>query len=251
MTSSKNTNDPRRDDTERNNSADDNIPAGGSSDNVYKDWSAFVEEHADDLNEVARSKSAQSFEKHAQRKAKKLEHSIRLNKIAELSILESSILESSILGFSAAKSSADKTDTNKTNKTNKFSLNNLSSRKSYIIPQRMQDPHVRFTNSGGPRDNTRSSWLDLDKTMEDYGDDFVPPNPQFENISWVTVVLWVLLIAGIAGILSLAFFPGLASTIGIASGIFALVGGLGLLFTRKKHSPYQEDYSDYGGGARV
>lgn len=231
MTSSKNTNDPHREDTERNNSADDNIPADNSSANMYKDWSSFVEEHADDLNEVARSKSAQSFEKHAQRKAKKLEHSIRLNEIA--------------------KSSADKTDTNKTNKTNKFSLSNLSSKKSYIIPQRMQDPHVRFTNPGGPRDNTRSSWLDLDKTMEDYGDDFVPPNPQFENISWVTVVLWVLLIAGIAGILSLAFLPGFASTIGIASAIFVLVGGAGLLLTHKKHSPSKEDYNDYGEGARV
>ncbi len=43
--------------------------------------------------------------------------------------------------------------------------------------------NIAFSTKPGPRDNTTSSWLDVDKTMDEYGDDFVAPNPHFKNVS--------------------------------------------------------------------
>ncbi|MFU0562512.1 hypothetical protein ACMZ7F_06115 [Gardnerella swidsinskii] len=222
MTSSKNTNDPRRDDELTSESLKNNQKQNNR--NFDDDWSSFIAEHSDDMNDIANSRSAKSFEKHAQKEEKKKNH----NSIA-----------------------SDNNSKNQKNAIkNKFSLNNLSSHKSYIIPTRMQDPHTIIT-AKGPRDNTRTSWLDLDKTMEDYGDDFVPPNPQFYNVSLVNVVLWILFVIGIFGVIISAFIPAIANIVGIICGLLTLLSGAGLLMNRKKPDPYKEDYSDYGDGARV
>lgn len=223
MTSSKNTNDPRRDET--NTSPSSQNKNHNYDPNFEANWSAFMTEYADDLDDVVRSRIAKNFEKRVKKELKK-----QLEK-------ESEIKESS--------------ETSKKDKKNKFTLKNLSSKKSYIAPQSIKDSHVRFVTPSGPRDNTRSSWLDLDNTMEDYGEDFVPPNPTFENISLINVVLWIIFILGIAGIISSAFLPSLATIIGTISGVFILIGGAGLFMNRKKPDPYKEDYRDYGDGARV
>ena len=41
-------------------------------------------------------------------------------------------------------------------------------------------------NGRGPRDFTGSSWLDTDRVMDRYGDDFVPPNPE----NWCSGYCW-------------------------------------------------------------
>ena len=62
----------------------------------------------------------------------------------------------------------------------------------------------------GPRDFTGSSWLDTDSVMDRYGDDFTPPNPSIGHVKISKLVFWVLLIAGVAGIIASAFMPALA-----------------------------------------
>lgn len=192
MTSSKNTNDPHREDmlsSSKQNKANYSNNSNKNADNTKNNtknnnnsnfddaWSNFIADHSDDFNDIANSRNAKSFEEHARRKDKK----------------------------------------------------------------KIQ----------GPRDNTSSSWLDVDKTMDEYGDDFVPPNPNFNNISWETAILWIVFVVGIAGIIVSAFLPDFASIIGVLSGIFLLLGGAGLLMCRKKSSNYEDDYNDYDDGARV
>ena len=87
--------------------------------------------------------------------------------------------------------------------------------------------------------------------MEDYGDDFVPPNPSLKNISTVNLILWIVFIAGIAGIILTAFLPFLASFVGIISAILILLGGAGLLMNRKENNSCKNDYEDFGYGSRV
>lgn len=104
--------------------------------------------------------------------------------------------------------------------------------------------------SHGPRDNIRSSWLDVDDTMEEYSDDFVAPNPHFKNIRKSVVILWLVLLLGIAGIITSAFIPIIASIAATISIVFIIISGVGLLMIRKD-SHDNNDYSDYGNGARV
>lgn len=172
----------------------------GNTSNTGDDWSVFLAEHAEDFDDIANSRSAKSFEKHAKK--------------AERKNLEEHI------------------DHNNSSKND----NNLSS---------------LLRSAAGPRDNTRSSWLDVDSTMEDYGDDFVPPNPTLKNISTVNLILWIVFIAGIAGIILTAFLPFLASFVGIISAILILLGGAGLLMNRKENNSCKNDYEDFGYGSRV
>ena len=55
-------------------------------------------------------------------------------------------------------------------------------------------------NGRGPRDFTGSSWLDTDRVMDRYGDDFVPPNPEIGHVKLSKLVFWILLVAGVIGI---------------------------------------------------
>ena len=45
-------------------------------------------------------------------------------------------------------------------------------------------------NGRGPRDFTGSSWLDTDRVMDRYGDDFVPPNPEIGHVKLSKLVFW-------------------------------------------------------------
>ena len=54
-------------------------------------------------------------------------------------------------------------------------------------------------NGRGPRDFTGSSWLDTDRVMDRYGDDFVPPNPEIGHVKLSKLVFWILLVAGVIG----------------------------------------------------
>ena len=235
MTSSKNTNDPRREN-------DETSPFSNFDNKNYDDmdlddmdfeseWNDFIEEYGDELDDVLRSRLAKHFKKHVEKDLKK---KLELEAKRKEAAIKAQHLQD---GEKVAK--------------NKFSFKNLSSKESYISPKRMQDSHVQFVNPQGPRDNTRSSWLDVDETMDDYGDDFVPPNPTLENIPLTTAILWIVFALGIAGIIFCAFVPSLSTIIGIASGLFILIGGAGLIMNRKKPDPYKEDYRDYGHGARV
>lgn len=106
-------------------------------------------------------------------------------------------------------------------------------------------------NNAGPRDNVKTSWLDVDETMDSYGDDFVPPNPHFKNISITFIVLWTILILGILGVILSVLVPYFAAYSGTISAFLFLVGSGGLLMSRKKNYTSSEDYNDYGKGARV
>lgn len=240
MTSSKNTNDPRRENDETSPSSnfdnknydDMNLDDMDLDDTDFEsEWNDFIEEYGDELDDVLRSRLAKHFKKHVEKDLKK---KLELEAKRKEAAIKAQHLQD---GEKVAK--------------NKFSFKNLSSKESYISPKRMQDSHVQFVNPQGPRDNTRSSWLDVDETMDDYGDDFVPPNPTLENIPLTTAILWIVFALGIAGIIFCAFVPSLSTIIGIASGLFILIGGAGLIMNRKKPDPYKEDYRDYGHGARV
>ena len=235
MTSSKNSNDPRREDDETSQFSDydnKNYDDMDLDDTDFEsEWNDFIAEYGGELDDVLRSRIAKHFKKHVE---KDLKEKLKLEAKRKEAAIKAQHLQD---GEKVAK--------------NKFSLKNLSSKKSYIALQRTQNSHVRFVNPQGPRDNTRSSWLDVDETMDDYGDDFVPPNPTLENIPITTAILWIVFLLGIAGIIFCAFVPSLATIIGTASGLFILIGGAGLIMNRKKPDPYKEDYRDYGHGARV
>ncbi|NEG89580.1 DUF4491 family protein [Bifidobacterium aerophilum] len=101
----------------------------------------------------------------------------------------------------------------------------------------------------GPRDNTNSSWLDTDAVMDRYGDDFVPPNPSIGPVKASKLVFWILLVAGIAGVIASVFVPALAAVLGTVFGVCALVGAVGLIVQHKGHTDTRNGYTD--DGARV
>lgn len=101
----------------------------------------------------------------------------------------------------------------------------------------------------GPRDHTSSSWLDTDDVMDRYGDDFVPPNPQIGPIQASKLVFWVLLVAGILGVIASVFIPALAAVLGTVFGVCALIGAAGLIVQHKGHTQTRNGYTD--DGARV
>ena len=159
------------------------------------DWAAFAAEHANDLQDVERSRNARRFEKHAQRKEKE----------ALLSVDD----------LDAGTFTDDK------------------------VPL-----HQR-----GPRDHGGRSWLDTDDVMDEYGDDFVPPNPKIGRVIASKLVFWILLGAGVAGIIASVFVPALATFLGSIFGLCALVGGAGLILQHKGHTETRTDMFD--DGARV
>ncbi len=77
------------------------------------------------------------------------------------------------------------------------------------------------------------SWLDTDDVMDEYGDDFVPPNPEIGRVNASKLVFWILLVAGVAGIIASVFVPALAAILGSIFGLCALVGGAGLILQHK------------------
>ena len=92
---------------------------------------------------------------------------------------------------------------------------------------------MRRRTGRGPRDFTGSSWLDTDRVMDRYGDDFVPPNPEIGHVKLSKLVFWILLVAGVIGIIASVFVPALASILGSIFGLCALVGAAGLIVQHK------------------
>ena len=101
-------------------------------------------------------------------------------------------------------------------------------------------------NGRGPRDFTGSSWLDTDRVMDRYGDDFVPPNPEIGHVKLSKLVFWILLVAGVIGIIASVFVPALASILGSIFGLCALVGAAGLIVQHKGHRETRTDEFDDG-----
>ena len=98
-------------------------------------------------------------------------------------------------------------------------------------------------NGRGPRDFTGSSWLDTDRVMDRYGDDFVPPNPEIGHVKLSKLVFCVI------GIIASVFVPALASILGSIFGLCALVGAAGLIVQHKGHRETRTD--EFDDGARV
>ena len=105
------------------------------------------------------------------------------------------------------------------------------------------------SNGHGPRDFTGSSWLDTDHVMDRYGDDFVPPNPEIGHVKPSKLVFWILLVAGVVGIIASVFVPALASILGSIFGLCALIGAAGLIVQHKGNSQTRVD--EFDDGARV
>ncbi|RBP98205.1 hypothetical protein CRD60_03440 [Bifidobacterium aemilianum] len=101
----------------------------------------------------------------------------------------------------------------------------------------------------GPRDFTGTSWLDTDDVMDTYGDDFVPPNISLGHFGGSRLVFWILFLLGIAGLIASVLLPNLTPLLGTVFGLFALLGGGGLLLVHKGFSETKDDYCD--DGARV
>lgn len=185
MTDLNNTND---DDTQPRHTPDD----GGSPADLDEAWAAFEAEHRDELNDVAASRNAKRFEKHAERREKEA-----------------------------------------------------------VINAQDLSPEA-FSSTGahhGPRDFTGSSWLDTDAVMDRYGDDFVPPNPHIGTVKGSKLAFWILLIAGIAGVIASVFVPSLTGLLGTVFGVATLLGAAGLIAQHKGHSQTRVD--EFDDGARV
>ena len=85
--------------------------------------------------------------------------------------------------------------------------------------------------------------------MDRYGDDFVPPNPEIGHVNLSKLVFWILLVAGVIGIIASVFVPALASILGSIFGLCALVGAAGLIVQHKGHRETRTD--EFDDGARV
>ena len=80
--------------------------------------------------------------------------------------------------------------------------------------------------------------------MDRYGDDFVPPNPEIGHVKLSKLVFWILLVAGVIGIIASVFVPALASILGSIFGLCALVGAAGLIVQHKGHRETRTDEFD-------
>lgn len=152
-------------------------------------WAAFEAEHQDDLSDVAASRNAKRFEKHAQRKEKEA----------------------------------------------LLSVDDLTA-----------DSFAKSGPARGPRDFTGSSWLDTDDVMDRYGDDFVPPNPKIGHVGGAKLLFWILLVAGILGVIVSVFLPAYTGVLGVIAGICIIIGGAGLLARHKGFNETRTDYFDDG-----
>ena len=192
-------------DDERTNPAPDGDAASGKAQgspapaskpadlgNLDEAWAAFEAEHRDDLDDVASSRNAKRFQKHAERKEK--EQLLHVRDLAP-------------------------------------------------------DSFSRTGSTHGPRDFTGSSWLDTDAVMDAEGDDFVPPNPSIGPVKGTKLVFWILLVAGVAGVIGSVFVPALTGILGTVFGVCALIGGAGLIVQHKGHKETRED--EFDDGARV
>ena len=192
-------------DDERTNPAPDGDAASGKAQgspapaskpadlgNLDEAWAAFEAEHRDDLDDVASSRNAKRFQKHAERKEK--EQLLHVRDLAP-------------------------------------------------------DSFSRTGSTHGPRDFTGSSWLDTDDVMDAAGDDFMPPNPSIGPVKGTKLVFWILLVAGVAGVIGSVFVPVLTGILGTVFGVCALIGGAGLIVQHKGHKETRED--EFDDGARV
>ena len=150
------------------------------------EWERFVGEHADDLDDVANSRSARKFERHARREEKKA----------------------------------------------MLSVDDLSS-----------DAFVR--RPAGPRDFTRSSWLDVDDAM-DAGNHFTPPDPDLGDVRRSTAVLGAMVALGVLGLIVSVLSPVLNGIIAGVSGVVLLVGAAGLFMRLRGHNETRRDIFDDG-----
>ena len=105
-----------------------------------------------------------------------------------------------------------------------------------------------FVGGGGPRDY-RSSWLDTDDVMDQYGAGFTPPNPDLSNIKRSRLVFGLIFVIGIVGIIATVFIPHMASVLGVVFALCILVGAGGLLAQHKGHDETKRD--EFDDGARV
>lgn len=108
-----------------------------------------------------------------------------------------------------------------------------------------------FVGSTGPRDYTRSSWLDTDDIMDRHSAGFIPPNPSLRKGTTTSrLIFGILAILGIIGVILAAIFSAHAGWIGALSALCIFIGAGGLLLTR---SPNPHDFGDEDAdnGARV
>lgn len=101
----------------------------------------------------------------------------------------------------------------------------------------------------GPRDFSGSSWLDTDRIMDRYGDDFVPPNPSLGHIQASSLMFWTLFIVGVVGLIASLFAPSLIRVLATVFAFCALIGGAGLVTQLRGHDSQRNGYTD--DGARV
>ncbi|KAB8288529.1 hypothetical protein [Bifidobacterium avesanii] len=102
--------------------------------------------------------------------------------------------------------------------------------------------------AAGPRDFTGSSWLDADDVM-DQGSDFVPPNPEIGHVRTSKLVLWAMVVVGVAALAGCLMLPSLSSLLGAVGGALTIIGGTGLLMLHKGHTQTRAD--EFDDGARV
>ena len=197
--------------TDLNNSnAEDKRPSEESSDDgasrpskneqepsLEEEWSAFESSHAQDLDDVAHSRSARHFEKHAERK--ELEVLLSVHDLEQGSFTDD-------------------------------------------LPK----------SGTGPRDYTKSSWLDTDSVMDRFGDDFTPPDPHIGHMGATTLTFWGLLGIGIIGIIVTVLLPSLAGLLGTIFGACIIIGGTGLIIQHRDHKRGPDSSStDFPDGARL
>lgn len=103
-------------------------------------------------------------------------------------------------------------------------------------------------HTAGPRDFTGRSWLDTDDVM-DQGSDFVPPNPQIGHVRTSKLVLWAMVVIGVAGLVGCVLVPSMSTLLGALGGALTMLGAAGLLMLHKGHTQTRAD--EFDDGARV
>ena len=92
----------------------------------------------------------------------------------------------------------------------------------------------------GPRDFTGPSLLDA------ADDHFTPPEPDLGGMRRSTMVLWAMLLLGVAGVIGSLFVPVLGGLVAGVGGVLLLVGAAGLVSRLRGHSETRRDMFDDG-----
>lgn len=193
-------------------------------DDEHEAWQAFTQEYNQELQDVEQSRTAKRFAKQAREIDRA--NATSLGKV----------------GGADGKGASSVKDDNATKGNNGTGARSESSHSSEPLhssgigetSSKQRSVSVDKILADGTQDprNYRSSWLDTDRVMDDWGEDFVPPNPRINLKDKTLVTLWVLFALGVVGIIVSVVIPSFTGWISSIAGVCLLISSAGLLMRR-------------------